>query len=111
MWAERGENLEQALSLIQRAIAIEPDNGAFVDSLGWVCFQLGRYDEARQHLEWAARLVPDDPTILEHLGDLYVVLQDLERARNTYRQALDLGTGDSIDELRRKLRTIEQQGL
>ncbi|MEE8524009.1 MAG: tetratricopeptide repeat protein [Thermoanaerobaculia bacterium] len=111
MWAERGENLEQALSLIQRAIAIEPDSGAFVDSLGWVYFQLGRYDQARQHLEWAARLVPDDPTILEHLGDLYVVLQDLERARNSYRQALDLGTGDSIDELRRKLRTLEQKGL
>jgi len=111
MWAESGENLEQALSLIQRAIAIEPDNGAFVDSLGWVYFQLGRYGEARQHLEWAARLVPDDPTILEHLGDLYVALQDLDRARNSYRQALDLGTGDGIDELRRKLRTIEQKGL
>ncbi len=111
MWAERGENLDEALSLIRRAIAVEPDNGAYVDSLGWVYFQLGRYQEARHHLEWAARLVPDDATILEHLGDLYVVLQDLERARNSYQQALDLGTGDGIEELRRKLRDLEQKGL
>ncbi len=75
MWADRGEKLEQALELIQRAVALEPDNGAYVDSLGWVYFRLGRLSEARHHLEEAARLVPEDATILEHLGDLYVALE------------------------------------
>ncbi|MCP3963825.1 MAG: tetratricopeptide repeat protein [bacterium] len=107
MWAELGENLGEAASLILRAVAIEPDNGAYVDSLGWVYFQLGRYEEARGHLEWAARLIPDDATIFEHLGDLYVVLDDVERARSSYRQALDLGVED-IDGLRRKLETLEK---
>jgi tetratricopeptide (TPR) repeat protein len=110
MWAEQGIHLDRALELVQRAVALEPDNGAYVDSLGWVNFQLGRYDEALRHLEWAARLIRDDPTILEHLGDLYVALQDLERARHSYRQALDLG-GDSVDEVRRKLRDLEGKGL
>ena len=110
MWAERGEHLDQALVLIRRAVAQEPDNGAYVDSLGWVLFQMGRYNEARQHLEWAAKLVPDDPTILEHLGDLYVVLEDLDRARDSYRQALDLG-GDpaELDQVRQKLEDLGEE--
>lgn len=110
MWAELGENLTEAVALTLRAVALDPDNGAYVDSLGWAYFQLGRYQEARGHLEWAARLIPDDATILEHLGDLYVVLEDLDRARASYRQALDLG-GEDIDQLRRKLETLEEKDL
>ena len=110
MWAELGENLAEAITLIVRALALEPDNGAYVDSLGWAYFQLGRYQEARGHLEWAARMIPDDATIFEHLGDLYVVLRDIERARDSYRQALNLG-GEDIDELRRKLETLDHKDL
>jgi len=112
-WAERGEQLERALEMTRRAVSLEPNNGAYVDSLGWVYFQLGRYQEAREHLEWAVRLVPDDPTLREHLGDLYVALQDVERARASYRQALDLGIEEieQVDQLRRKLETLEQKGL
>ncbi len=109
MWAETGENLPEAVELILRAVALEPDNGAYVDSLGWAYFQLGRYQEALGHLEWAARLIPDDATILEHLGDLYVALKDRERARASYRQALDLG-GD-LETVRRKLETLDQEDL
>ncbi len=110
MWADLGENLPEAVGLILRAVALDPDNGAYVDSLGWAYFQLGRYQEARDHLEWAARLTPDDATILEHLGDLYLALKDVERARASYRQALDLG-GDTADALRRKLKTLEEEDL
>ncbi len=108
MFAERGENLEEALRMVQRAVAIDPDNGAYVDSLGWVYFQTGRYDEARLHLEWAARLVPEDPTIHEHLGDLYLRLEELEQARSSYQQSLALG-GDGVDEVRRKLEALEEE--
>lgn len=109
MWAERGENLEQALGLILRAVALEPDNGAYVDSLGWVYFQLGHYQQARQHLEWAARLLPGDPTIFEHLGDLYLQLDDAPRARDSYRQAVALA-GANAELVRRKLERLEEGG-
>ncbi|MBE2179298.1 MAG: tetratricopeptide repeat protein [Chthoniobacterales bacterium] len=70
MWAERGENLVQAEDFIRRAVAGEPDNPAFLDSLGWVLFQQGRYHEALPPLEQASKLSsPADPTIEEHLGD------------------------------------------
>jgi tetratricopeptide (TPR) repeat protein len=106
MWADRGENLEQALELIQRAVALEPDNGAYVDSLGWAYFRLGRLPEARHHLEEAARLVPEDATILEHLGDLYVALEIPEKAREIYRRALAMDD-ENVEGLRRKLARLE----
>ncbi len=109
MWAEEGENLEQAIALIRRAVAQEPDNGAYVDSLGWAYYQLGRYEEAREHLEWAARLVPNDATIFEHLGDLYKALNNLEQARDSYRTALDL-QADNSEELQRKLQNLDEKG-
>jgi tetratricopeptide (TPR) repeat protein len=106
MWADRGEKLEQALELIQRAVALEPDNGAYVDSLGWAYFRLGRLNEARHHLEEAARLMPEDATILEHLGDLYVALQIPDKAREIYRRALAMDD-DNVEGLRRKLARLE----
>ncbi len=115
LWADLGENLPEAVSLILRAVALAPDNGAYVDSLGWAYFQLGRFQEARGHLEWAARLVPDDATILEHLGDLYVALEDVDRARASYQGALDIEgsapEAEGVDELRRKLKTLDQEDL
>jgi len=110
MWAERGEKLDDALTMIRRAVALDPDNGAYVDSLGWVCYQLGRYEQAREHLEWAVRLIPDDATILEHLGDLYLKLDELSRARDCYRQAVELD-GENLAAVRRKLQTLDEKGL
>lgn len=106
MWADRGVNLDRALELIRRAVALEPDNGAYVDSLGWAYFRLGRLTEARRHLEEAARLLPEDATILEHLGDLYVALEIPEKAREIYRRALDMDD-ENVEGLRRKLARLE----
>ncbi|HTQ79032.1 MAG TPA: tetratricopeptide repeat protein, partial [Thermoanaerobaculia bacterium] len=102
MWAEKGENLPEALAMIKRAVALDPDNGAYVDSLGWTHYQLGQYDRARDYLERATRLVPEDPTVHEHLGDVYVALGDRAKAREMYRRALDLGDHNA-DQIRRKL--------
>jgi tetratricopeptide (TPR) repeat protein len=104
MWAERGENLARALELVQRAVALDPDNGAYVDSLGWAHFQLGELDLAREHLERAVDLLPDDATIWEHLADVYAALGEVDKARDLYRRALAAGDGDGDRaELRRKL--------
>lgn len=106
MWAEQGENLEEALELILRAVSLDPGNGAYIDSLGWAYFQLGRYEEARDQLERAAVLVPDDAVVVEHLGDLYRAVGDPEGARVQYLRAVELG-GENLDEVRRKLDQLD----
>ncbi|MEE9562603.1 MAG: tetratricopeptide repeat protein, partial [Thermoanaerobaculia bacterium] len=105
MWAEEGENLDRALVMVSQAVNLEPDNGAYADSLGWTHFQLGNYKEAKGQLERAADLVGDDPVVFEHLGDLYVVLGDLEKAREVYERALAL-EADNIEQVRRKLEEL-----
>ncbi|MGE5233514.1 MAG: tetratricopeptide repeat protein, partial [Acidobacteriota bacterium] len=105
MLAEKREALDEALDLARRAVAIEPDNGAYVDSLGWAYYQRGEYREAQTALERANQLVPDDATIREHLGDVYRAAGDVVRARQAYEQALKLG-GDNREALERKLREL-----
>ena len=78
--AESEKQLDEALELVQRALEIDAWNGAFLDSLGWVYYQRGEFDQARDPLERAARELPHDPTILEHLGDLYLELGERSMA-------------------------------
>jgi tetratricopeptide (TPR) repeat protein len=106
-YAETGENLEEALSLVGRAVALEPDNGSYVDSLGWTYYQLGRHEQARDTLERAVRLEPADATLQEHLGDVYVALGQKERASEAYRRALDLAD-DNAEQVQRKLERLQE---
>lgn len=109
LWAENGENLDEALGLVQRALELDPGNAAYVDSLGWVYYRLGEYDQALKHLRRAAALRPDDGTILEHLGDAYRALGEVEEARRAYRRALELEDPDADAEaVRRKLQEVER---
>ncbi len=108
MWADNGENLEEALALVRRAVELDPTNGAFVDSLGWTLYRLGEYDQARRHLERANQLTPKDSTILEHLGDVYAALGDVERARAAYREAFALNDEENVDAVRRKLNGLSR---
>lgn len=71
MNADRGVKLDESLTLIKQAIAAEPTNGAYLDSLGWVYFKMGKYDLAEESLTKAAVHMGSDPTVQEHLGDLY----------------------------------------
>jgi tetratricopeptide (TPR) repeat protein len=106
-YAEKGENLNEALDLTRRAVSLDPDNGSYVDSLGWTYYQLGRYDQARGYLERAARLEPEDATLQEHLGDVYVALGQKERAREAYRRAVELDD-DNLEKVRQKLGSLEE---
>jgi tetratricopeptide (TPR) repeat protein len=101
-FADQGVNLEEALKLVSRAVTLDPDNGAYVDSLGWTYYRLGRTEQARGALERAARLEPEDATLQEHLGDVYVALGQMERARQAYQRALEL-EGENREQVRRKL--------
>lgn len=98
-WAERGENLEEAFELIEKAVELQPNSGAIIDSLGWAHYQLGNYNEAVGHLEQAASIEPSDPTITDHLGDVYWQLGREIEARYQWRRVLELETPDKLREL------------
>jgi tetratricopeptide (TPR) repeat protein len=71
MFADQNIRLPEAQDLIKRAVSIEPNNYAFLDSLGWVYFRLNRLEEAEQQLTRSLQLNGKDPTIHDHLGDVY----------------------------------------
>jgi tetratricopeptide (TPR) repeat protein len=68
-WVDRGRNIPEALTMLEKARSLRPYDGYVVDSVGWAYYQLGRYDDAAKTLEAAVLLVPGDPTINDHLGD------------------------------------------
>jgi tetratricopeptide (TPR) repeat protein len=88
MLADRGVRLEESVKYIQKALELEPNNGAYLDSLGWAYFKMGRYDLAETPLESAARLIQNDPTIHEHLGNLYLRQGKTAMAQEEWQRAL-----------------------
>jgi tetratricopeptide (TPR) repeat protein len=102
MWADRGENLEKAHELLEKAVGREPRNGAYLDSLGWVYFRLGKLDAAQANLAEAHRREPDDPTIEEHLGDLSERQGNVARAVSHWERALSLKP-DEPNKVKQKL--------
>lgn len=110
MWAESGVNLDRATEMLKKAVAAEPRNGAFVDSLGWVYYQKGNLDLAEKYLSDAAHLLPRDATVHEHLGDVFAKRGDYTRALSLYRAALKLEP-EAKDEakLKTKIAQLEKQ--
>jgi len=100
--AEKEQQLDEALELVQRALEIEAWNGAFLDSLGWVYYQRREFEQARDPLERAARELPYDPTILEHLGDLYQALGEPTLALTAWNEAFEQGS-EQPEALRNKI--------
>lgn len=86
--ADRGVRLEESVKYIQKALQVDPNNGAYLDSLGWAYYKMNRLDLAQPPLEKAARLITNDPTILEHLGHVYFRLGKKERAQEEWERAL-----------------------
>ena len=89
MMADRGVRLEEALNYIKRAISLDPQNGAYLDSLGWAYFKLGKYDIAEENLRKAVEKSNDDPTIHDHLADVYQKTGRLKMAIAHWERALD----------------------
>ena len=71
MNADRGVKLDESLGFIKQALSLDPNNAAYLDSLGWAYFKLGKFDLAEDNLNKAAAHMSSDPTVQEHLGDLY----------------------------------------
>jgi Flp pilus assembly protein TadD len=107
MWAEEAVNLDEALGLIKRALEIEPQNGPITDSLGWIYFQQGHYEDALRELERAVELGPQDPEIYDHVGDAHLKLGDKAKAIEWWNKALALYP-ESAESIRAKI--VEQGG-
>jgi Flp pilus assembly protein TadD len=109
-WAEMGERLDEAEDLIVRALKLSPDDGFFIDSLGWVYYQKGDYVRAVEQLERAVEITVDDPTIIEHLGDAYLKVGKPERALPRYRDALKRSKeSDQIKRIKEKIQRLEKK--
>jgi tetratricopeptide (TPR) repeat protein len=97
------KNIKEALSLIEKANKLDPDNGAYIDSLGWAYYKLGKYNAAKKLLERAVQ-IEDDPEVMEHLGFLYYSIHDYTKAILWWSKSLER-TGkkeirDMIDKVR-----------
>ncbi len=116
-WIDQGLNLKQGLKLIERAVALKPDDGYVVDSLGWAHFKLGNIKQAVLFLERAVELRPDDPILNDHLGDALWRAGRQREARFQWEQALTLKPEpDEASKIRAKLREgllvpVDAQGL
>jgi Flp pilus assembly protein TadD len=94
MWADKDVHLEEALGLIQKAVKLDPGNGAYIDSLGWVLFKLGRNEEALVQLRHAVDLIKDDATLCGHLADVLLKVGKTEEALSVLRHASELEPGN-----------------
>ena len=91
MWGDHNMYLDEAEDMIKRALQIEPDNGSFLDSLGWVEFRKGRFDQALADLLRAAKnMEHEDAVVFEHIGDVYLKLNRVPQALEAWQKALVL---------------------
>jgi tetratricopeptide (TPR) repeat protein len=110
MLAERGERLAESVDLIKRALQTEPDNGSYLDSLGWAYYKDGKYDLAVAPLKRAADQLVTNSVVQDHYGDVLFRLGRLDEAIAAWSRALS-GDGDDIDRggVDRKIRSAREK--
>jgi tetratricopeptide (TPR) repeat protein len=89
MMADRGVHLEEALGYVKKAVELDPQNGAYLDSLGWAYYKLGKFDLAEENLRKASERMANDPTVQDHLGDLYQRTGRLKLAAAHWQRAME----------------------
>lgn len=92
-----GQDLDEAKRLVRRALELQPDNGAYLDSLGWAHFKSGDLSQAEKYLSAAVDRLPRNPEVQDHLGDLHAARGRLKEAIEAWSRAMELG-GDDIDQ-------------
>ena len=103
-WIDQNRNLKEGLKLIEKAVALKPDDGYIVDSLGWAHYRLGNYDEAVRFLERAVELRPEDPVLNDHLGDALWRVDRKREARFQWQHALTLNPEpEEVEKIKAKL--------
>jgi tetratricopeptide (TPR) repeat protein len=111
MLADEGEKLPEALKMIQEAVELEPQNYAYLDSLGWAYFKTGQYPQAEENLRKAISRMNTDPTVLDHLGEVYektgnlkMAVAQWERSMTEYAHSLPADADpEDVQKVQRKL--------
>jgi Flp pilus assembly protein TadD len=99
-----GMNLDEAMAMIRKAVALRPNDGYIVDSLGWAYYRIGKYDDAVTQMEKAVALRADDPVIHDHLGDVYWKAGRTLEAQFQWRHARDFGAeGPELELILKKI--------
>ncbi len=113
LWADADKHLELALAMIQKAVQSDPKNMAYRDSLGWVLYRLGRYDEAAAELKAAAADEEADGVILDHLGETLLKAGDHAGAADAWNRALkefeEKSDSDKAEQTRKKLSQLQTE--
>jgi len=99
--SERGIRLEEAIAMATKALDMEPENGAYLDTVGWIYYKMGKYEKSLEYIEKANNVRPFNPEVLEHLGDVYEKLGHMNKAVEAWSNALKLDQDNP--ELRNKL--------
>jgi tetratricopeptide (TPR) repeat protein len=105
--AERGEKLEYALELALKAIAVKPDNGAYLDTVGWIYYKLDEFQQALTYIQQSLANRENSAVVIEHLGDVYLKLNQVPAALKCWRQSLELA--EDKENLKRKLEMYGQE--
>ena len=104
-WIEQGRNLSKAQDMIRKAVNLRPNDGYIIDSLGWVYYQIGNYDDAVAELERAVQYRPEDPVINDHLGDAFWQVGRKNEARFQWLHSLSLEPDTEVEKrVREKLK-------
>jgi tetratricopeptide (TPR) repeat protein len=116
LYADQGKQLEKAEAMIRKAVEEEPNNTAYLDSLGWVLFKRDKYKDAIAPLEKAAAASDTDATIHDHLGDVYYSLKDSAKAKNAWERAEKIAAKNDppdkiLPEVRKKLQYLKERGI
>lgn len=107
MYAEEGINLDKAVRLLKEAVLMDPENGAYLDSLGWAYFKKDEFQKAAEKLSEAAKYLPRDAVIREHLADVYAAEKKFEKAEEELKKVLKLDPGNK--EAAKKLRKLKDR--
>jgi len=88
--AERSEKLDFALEMVKKAVAADPENDAYQDTIGWIYYRMGMFDLALLHIQKSVENRENSAVVIEHLGDVYLKLGDLKEAKSQWKRALEI---------------------
>ncbi|MFM8269584.1 MAG: tetratricopeptide repeat protein [Pseudomonadota bacterium] len=112
LFADLGENLDEAETYVRKAMSLKPNDGFIEDSLGWILFKKGKLKDAQEVLERAAALQPDEAIILEHLGDVYEKQKEYAKAKEFYKKAAELAQNkdkEMVKKVQKKIGTLVEE--
>ncbi len=105
--AERSEKLDFALEMAKKAVAAEPENDAYQDTIGWIYYRMGIYNLALMHIKKSVEERQESAVVIEHLGDVFLKLGDLKEAKNQWERALEFDKDN--ERLKRKIENTRHE--